>query len=67
LEKLKNITTVLTKNHLLKNEEYICKVAENVEGAKDLIEVSFEYVTDMNGLKLFRKLKTSYLGSPVLP
>ena len=51
---------------LPQNEEYICEVAENVQGAEDLIEAGFEYVTDINGVKLFRKLKTSYLGSPLL-
>ena len=45
------------------NEEYICKVAKNVEGAKDLVEAGFEYVTEVNGVKLFRKMKTSYLGT----
>jgi hypothetical protein len=48
---------------LPQNEEYICKVAETVEGAKDLVEAGFEYVTEVGGIKLFRKLKTSYLGT----
>lgn len=34
---------------------------------RNLIEAGFEYVTDINRPKLFRKLKTSYLGSPVYP
>jgi len=48
---------------LPQNEEYICNVAKNVEGDKDLIQAGFTYVTEMNGLKLFRKMKTSYLGT----
>ena len=36
---------------------------KTVKEAKQLIEAGFEYVTDMNGVKLFRKLKTSYLGT----
>ena len=48
---------------LPQNEEYICKAAKNVEEAKNLIETGFEYVTDINGVKLFRKIKTSYLGT----
>ncbi|MCW4020787.1 MAG: site-specific integrase, partial [Candidatus Bathyarchaeota archaeon] len=44
-------------------EEYICKVAKSLKEATELIEAGFEYVTDMVGCKLFRKLKTSYLGS----
>jgi hypothetical protein len=39
------------------SEEYVCKVAENVEEAKALIESGFEYVTEVNGIKLFRKRK----------
>ena len=39
------------------NDEYVCKVAKNVDEAKELIELGFEYVTDMDGVKLFRKRK----------
>jgi len=39
------------------NDEYVCKVAKNVDEAKELIELGFEYVTDMDGIKLFRKRK----------
>lgn len=53
--------------NLLNAEEYVCKVAETVEEAKELIEAGFEYVTDINGIKLFRKLKTSYLGTVPSP
>jgi integrase len=48
---------------LPQNEDYICKTATSVEEAKELIEAGFEYVTDMDSHKLFRKRKTSYLGS----
>jgi len=66
----KSLKTTLLYTQLIalpQNKEYICKAAENVDEAKDLIEAGFEYVTDLNGVKLFRKLKTSYLGSPVHP
>jgi hypothetical protein len=33
-----------------------------VEETKELIEAGFQYVTDVGDVKLFRKLKTSYLG-----
>jgi len=33
----------------------ICKVAKTVEDAKSLIEAGLEYVTDVDGNKLFRK------------
>jgi len=39
------------------NEDYTVKVASTVEEATALIEVGFEYVTDMDGKKLFRKRK----------
>jgi len=45
------------------NEKYVCKVAKTIEEAKDLIELGFEYVTDIVDCKLFRKRKTTYLGS----
>jgi len=37
--------------------ELVCKVAEDVEEAKALIESGFEYVTEVDGVKLFRKRK----------
>jgi integrase len=45
------------------DEQYICKVAKNAEGAKQLIELGFEYVTGEyhDGGKLFRKKKLLYL------
>ena len=39
------------------SDEFICKVAETVEEAKELIEAGFEYVCDFDGVKLFRKRK----------
>lgn len=39
------------------SDEYICKVAKNLDEAKELIELGFEYVTEMDGVKLFRKRK----------
>jgi integrase/recombinase XerD len=62
----KNIKTTIRYTQLLtlpQNEEYICKAAKTVEEASSLIEAGFQYVTDINECKLFRKLKTSYLGS----
>ena len=38
-------------------DEYHVKVASTVEEATKLIEVGFEYVTEMDGKKLFRKRK----------
>jgi hypothetical protein len=40
-----------------KIEEYHVKVAETLQEACKLLEIGFEYVTDLNGAKLFRKRK----------
>jgi len=45
------------------NEKYICKVAKTVKEAKERVEAGFEYVTDMDNLKLFKKMKLTFLGS----
>jgi hypothetical protein len=39
------------------NYEFHVKVASTLEEARKLLEVGFEYVTDMEGKKLFRKRK----------
>ncbi|MDH5437457.1 MAG: site-specific integrase [Candidatus Bathyarchaeota archaeon] len=39
------------------SDQFISRVAKTVKGARSLIEAGFEYVTDMNGLKIFRKRK----------
>ncbi len=38
-------------------EEWNVKAAKTVQEATDLIGVGFEYVTDVEGFKLFRKRK----------
>ena len=39
------------------NDEFHVRVAENLDEACKLLEVGFEYVTDMDGKKIFRKRK----------
>jgi hypothetical protein len=39
------------------SDDYTVKVASTIEEATVLIEVGFEYVTEMDGKKLFRKRK----------
>jgi hypothetical protein len=39
------------------SEDYSCKAAKNIEEATALIEAGFEYVTEMDSMKLFRKRK----------
>ncbi len=38
-------------------DEYHVKAASNLEEAMQLIEVGFEYITEVEGKKLFRKRK----------
>jgi len=55
----KNIKNTLVYTHLVDfgGDEFVCKVAKNVEEAKVLVESGFDYVTDVDGMKLFRKRK----------
>ncbi len=41
----------------LANDDFICKTAKNIGEAIVRIEMGFGYVTEMNGVKLFRKRK----------
>ena len=40
-----------------KDDEFISRAATSLKGARALIEAGFEYVTDMDGYKLFRRRK----------
>ena len=40
-----------------KSDEFLVRTASTVEDACKLIEVGFEYVTEIDGLKMFRKRK----------
>lgn len=56
----KKIDNTLKYTQLLQFENqdnYTCKVAVDIEQSKDLIEAGFEYVTEQDGLKLYRKRK----------
>jgi len=55
----KRIETTLIYTQLLSvnEDEWTCKVASNIEQATELIENGFEYVTEIDGVKLFRKRK----------
>jgi hypothetical protein len=39
------------------DDEYHVKIAQTLEEATKLLEVGFDYVTDMDGAKLFKKRK----------
>jgi hypothetical protein len=55
----KNIQNTLVYTQLvnLSDDEYISKVAKSLQEACQLIEAGFEYVTEIEGIKTFRKRK----------
>ncbi|UCH69771.1 MAG: tyrosine-type recombinase/integrase [Candidatus Bathyarchaeota archaeon] len=55
----KRLENTLIYTHLVdfKDEEYIVRVATTVKEACQLLEAGFEYVTEMDDAKLFRKRK----------
>jgi integrase len=55
----KNIKNTLVYTHLVnfESDDRICKVASGLEEAVKLIEAGFEYVTEYEGKKIFRKRK----------
>ena len=55
----KRLENTLVYTHLVPLEScsYVCKVAHSLEEAAALIEEGFEFVTEMEGVKLFRKPK----------
>jgi integrase len=55
----KKIETTLIYTQLLNlsEDEWTCKTATNINEATQLIENGFEYITEIDGMKLFRKRK----------
>ena len=56
----KDLRTTLRYTQLLEtleNDEYTCKTATNVKEATQLLENGFEYVQDIDGIKIYRKRK----------
>lgn len=39
------------------NDDFICKIAKTTEEIKELIEAGFNYVTELEGARFFRKRK----------
>jgi integrase len=52
-----NNTLIYTQLVDFKDEEYTVKVAHNIEEDKELVEAGFEYVTDRDNFKIYRKRK----------
>ena len=55
----RSIENNLIYTHLINFEadEFTCRVAKTIKESKDLVEAGFDYVTDVDGAKLFRKRK----------
>jgi integrase len=55
----KKLETTQKYMHLmnLNDDEWTCKTASTVEEVTQLVEAGFQYVTDMDGLKIFKKRK----------
>lgn len=53
----KSITNSLKYTQLVdfQNDDYVCKAAKTLTETSQLIEAGFEYVTEMEEVKLFRK------------
>jgi len=54
-----SIKNTLVYTHLVnfEGDEYICKVANTIDEAKALVENGFDYITNIDSTKLFRKRK----------
>lgn len=66
----KQLKTTLRYTQLVQlphQEKYICKVAQTVEEAKELVEAGFKYVTDIDNCKLFKEKKLTFLGAYRVP
>ncbi|UCE29862.1 MAG: site-specific integrase, partial [Candidatus Bathyarchaeota archaeon] len=55
----RNLKNTLVYTHLVnfKSDEYTVRLAETIHEACKLLEAGFEYVCDMNDIKVFRKRK----------
>jgi integrase len=50
-------TMIYTQLLNLNEDEWTCKTANNIQDATALVEAGFEYVTEIDGTKLFKKRK----------
>ena len=55
----KNIKNTLIYTQLVtfEDDDYLCKAAKGVKEATELIEAGYEYVCEMETIKLFKKRK----------
>jgi site-specific recombinase XerC len=54
-----SIKNTLVYTHLVnfQCDEYVCKVCKSIDDSRTLVENGFDYVTETEGMKLFRKRK----------
>jgi len=50
-------TLICTNLVHFENDDYLCKAAQNLQETTALIKVGFEYVTELEGVKIFKKRK----------
>ncbi len=55
----RSIQSTMIYTHMInfEGDEFTCRTAQTLEEAEELIEAGFDYVTEMNGYRLFRKRK----------
>jgi len=55
----KKIENTLIYTHLIRfsDDECVSSVAKTVDETRELVEAGFEYVTDVEGAKIFRRRK----------
>ncbi len=55
----KNIKNTLRYTQLVhfEEDEHVCKAATTIRQASELIEVGYEYICEIDDVKLFRKRK----------
>ena len=55
----RSIVSTILYTHLVdfEGDEYITKRTNNIDEAEELLKSGFDYITDMEGYKLFRKRK----------
>jgi len=55
----RSIKNTLVYTHLVsfEGDDFVCKVAKNVQEAKELVESGFDYIAEIDGVQLFRKRK----------
>jgi len=55
----KNINNTLIYTHLVEfqDDEYVTRVAKTIDEDRELIEAGYEYITERDGIKIYRKRK----------